>query len=244
MDRDMQTRIGADRQRRMRLRDFVERGPAIEIFVTIPLAAGNPPRGAGIGDRKLGQLLADVDVVELRLIRKLVAKADAIVERTEHDGERATGRVLLHQLDAQLVVAIAYVAPLAPGLLPGLVEAARLDAIAAEVALQLRRVGQQESEPRLGDDLTATARDRIPRPTFIVDRHADGQNIAGRADRAECLRTRYAHSQRQEQQNLAKAQRTPSAPRFEREKHQFFFATLAFLASWREPLTATQQPSR
>jgi hypothetical protein len=118
VDRDVQTRIGADRERRVRLSDFAQRSPTIEIFVAIPLPARDPPRRALIGEGELGQLFADVHLVQLRLIRKLVAKPDAIVEYTEHDDERALRLTLLDQPSAQLVVAIAHVAPLTPRLLP------------------------------------------------------------------------------------------------------------------------------
>ena len=64
----------------------------IEIFVAVPLAARNPPRGARLGDGELRQLVADVHLAQLRLIGKFVAKADAVVEHAEHDDERALRR--------------------------------------------------------------------------------------------------------------------------------------------------------
>ena len=195
----MQARVGAYRERRVRLRHSVERGPAIEILVAVPLAAGNPPRSAGLGYGELRQLVADVHVAQLRLIRKLVAKADTFIEDAEHHYERASGRILLGQPHAHLVIAIAHVAPLAPRLLPGLVEGARLHTVAAEVALELRRVGQQEAKARLGDDRSAGARDRIAGAAFVVDGDGDGEDVAGGADGADGLGVGYAHRENQKQ---------------------------------------------
>src|SRR5690349_22961720 len=149
MDGDVQACIGADRERRMRLRDLTQSRAVVEVLVAIPFAARDPPRRAVVGDRELGELVADAHLVQLRLIRELVAEADAVVERAEHDRERALRRILLDQAYAQLVVVITHIAALTPRLLPGFIESARLDAVGAHLALQLRRVAQQDAEPRL-----------------------------------------------------------------------------------------------
>ena len=166
---------------------------SVEIFVAIPFAARNPPSGARIGDRELGELVADVHFAQLRLVGKFVAEADAVVERAKDDDERTRQRCLLDQPHAHLVVAVAHVATLAPRLLPGLIDAARLDAVASEVALELRRVGQQEAEARLVDDQPAAARHRIAGTAFVVDRDGDAEHVAGRADGADRLGARDAH---------------------------------------------------
>ncbi len=163
----------------MCLRDLAKRRAAIEIFVAIPFAAGDPPGCTRVGDREFGQLFADIHVAQLRLIRELVAEPDAVVERTEHDGERALRRIFLDQSNAQLVVAVANIAPLAPRLFPRFVDAACLHAVAAKIALQFRGIGQPEPEPRFADDLAAAARNRIAGTTLVVDRDTDGENVAG-----------------------------------------------------------------
>src|SRR3546814_9431984 len=68
------------RQRRVRLRDAADRGLVVEIFVAVPLAAGDPPGGAVAGDREFGQFVGDVRGLEVGLFGQHVAKADAVVE--------------------------------------------------------------------------------------------------------------------------------------------------------------------
>ncbi len=112
---------------------------------------------------------------ERGLLRKLVAEADAVVVDAEHDVQAAPWQRLLDQADAQLVVAVAHEAPLAPGLLPGFVRAALFLARESEVALELRGIRQDEAQPRFRDDGRATPADRIARPAVRVehDRHRE-----------------------------------------------------------------------
>ena len=54
------------RHRRMRLRQFGQRRPVVEILVAIPLTARDPPGRGRLGDRKLGELIDDVDLLAAR----------------------------------------------------------------------------------------------------------------------------------------------------------------------------------
>ena len=81
--------------------------------------------------------------VQLRLLRELVAEADAVVEGAEHHVEPARQRRFLDEAHAQLVVMIAHEAALAPGLLPGLVvSCGSWTPSSREIALELRRVAR------------------------------------------------------------------------------------------------------
>ena len=93
------------------------------------------------------------------LLRELVAEPDAVVEGAKHHVQPPAARPLLDQADAQLLVAVADEAALAPGLLPGFVVAFPFHALEPEAALEFRAVGQDEAQPRVGDDRPARARD-------------------------------------------------------------------------------------
>ena len=73
--------------------DFGQRRAVVEVFVAVPLAGRDPPRGGGRGDVELGQLVVDVHVLQLRLVREFVAEADAVVVHAEHDVECALSRL-------------------------------------------------------------------------------------------------------------------------------------------------------
>ena len=124
-----------------------------------------------------------------RLFRKFVPESDAVIKGAEHDVHPARGRFLFHELRAQFVVAVAHETALAPGLLPGFVGASPAAAREPEIALELGRVGQQESQPRLGDHGHPAARDRVAGPSVRVERDRDGERAAGRGERRHGLGT-------------------------------------------------------
>ena len=70
---------------------------------------------------KLGQLVHDRELAESRLLRELVAKGDAVVERPEYHDELPARISGLHHRHPQLVVQVPHARHLAPRLLPYLV---------------------------------------------------------------------------------------------------------------------------
>src|SRR5690606_10924053 len=93
----------------------------------------------------------------------------------------AGGGRALGEARAQLVVVVAGQAALAPGLLPGLVEAAAGVVYQLQVALQAA-ITQQESQARGGDHGLALALDAVSQAVLVLglDRHR--QYLAGGFD--------------------------------------------------------------
>ena len=147
---------------------------AIKVLVAIPLAGGGPPGRGGLDDVEFRQFIDDVDLVQGGLVRELVAEAYAVVVNAKNHVEGAMWLVIFEQRHAQFVVVIAHEAPFAPGLFPGLVEAARGLAGEREVALELRCIGEDEAQAGFADNRGAVARDRVARPALAVEGHADG----------------------------------------------------------------------
>jgi hypothetical protein len=168
--------------------DGAQRGAVVEIFLAIPFERGLPPRGRVLGEGELRQLLGDVDGLEVGLFGEFVAEADAVVLQPEDDVEDALRAVILLQADAELGVVVANALPLAPWLGPGRVGGGALDRDDVEVPVELGRVGEQEAEPRRGDDRLALADDRIGRMAFAVGRdgHLDAAVGRGRGRARDC----------------------------------------------------------
>lgn len=178
----MQSIGGADRHRRVHLADFDQRRAVVQVFVTVPFAGRDPPRGSRGRDVELGQFVVDHHVLELRLVRELVAETDAVVVDPEHHVEGTLELELLGQAHAQFVVVVAHEATLAPGLLPGLVEAARAAVGQHQVAVQLLGVAQQEAQPRGFDQWHALAA-QAPQRAIFLETDFDPQDIARRGHR-------------------------------------------------------------
>ena len=88
------------------------------------IVAGEPPGGVVAGHGKLRMLLLDDKIVQLRLLRELIAESHAVVVDTETDDDVASaGR--LAEVYLQLVVVVADGSRLAPYRLPCLVESSR-----------------------------------------------------------------------------------------------------------------------
>jgi len=163
----------------VRLADLLRRRALVEVLVAVPLAGGDPPGRRALGYGELGQLVGDVHLLERGLVRKLVAEPESVVIQAEHHVERAKRRARLAQAHAQLVVAVADEAALAPGLFPGLVEGARRGGLHLEAALQLRRIGEQEAEAGVLDQRLAAVGDRVARAAGIVEGDRDLDGLAG-----------------------------------------------------------------
>src|SRR5262245_44901816 len=151
----------------MRLRYLSQGCLVVEVFVTVPLTAGNPPGRGRLGDVELGELVDDVHFPEGWLLREFVAEPDAVVEHAERDDELAPA--LVAQRDAHFITVVADVAPLAPGLLPGVIETALPDIDQLEVTLELVRIGQDESQARPVDQRPVLASDAVFRTAVAID---------------------------------------------------------------------------
>ncbi len=175
---DVQAVVGAHGHRRVRGGDLVDWRAVVQVLVAVPLASGDPPRGGGVGERELGQLVVDDEFLGGGLLGELVAETDAVVVDTEHHVEGAVRCDGLGQRRAQLVVVVADVAVLAPGLFPGLIEAAGRPVGEREVALELAAAAQHEAERGGVDDRFAEALDAVAGAAF-VQVQLDGQHPVG-----------------------------------------------------------------
>ena len=76
-----------ERDRRVRGAHGLDRRLVVKIFVSVPVAAANPPGGTGLGDVELGQLLGNFSAPGA--LGKFVAEAHAIVEQAKAHGQAA-----------------------------------------------------------------------------------------------------------------------------------------------------------
>ena len=182
VDGDVNAVVGAQRNGRLRHAHFRQLRAAVEIFFAIPFERRNPPCGRRLRDREFGQLLFDLHLVQAGLLREFVAEADAVVEHAHHYVETPTVAIALDEARAQFVVMIADEAALAPGLFPGLVEAARRLRVQRDAAQELAPVAQDEAQPRVADQRLALARHAIGQSAFAAEIQFDLQRTVGRSD--------------------------------------------------------------
>ena len=180
VDAEMRAVRGAQGDRRLRHPDFGQRRAVVQVFLAVPFVGRDPPGRCRPRDGEFGQLFGNLHLVELRLPGEFVAEADAVVEHAEHHVKPAMVAIALDEARAQLVVVVAGKTPLAPGLLPGLVEAACGLRLQLEVAQELAVVAQEEAEPRVGDQQDALARNAIGQPAFAVEVQLDLQHAIRR----------------------------------------------------------------
>ncbi len=167
----MQPAVGAQGDGRLRIANLLQRSAVVQVFLAVPFSRRNPPGGGLFGDVELGELLADADLAQLGLVGELVPEAHAVVVEAEHHLVAARWRSLLGKGHPQLVVVVAHLTTFAPGLFPGLVEAARRLAGDDEVAFELGCIQEQEAEPRRRDHRLAMAQDRVAGPAVVVGGH-------------------------------------------------------------------------
>ena len=67
--------VGLHRQRRVRLRHLGQRRLAVQVFVAVPFAGGDPPRGRRPRDVEFGRLVLDLHALQRRLLGQFVAEA-------------------------------------------------------------------------------------------------------------------------------------------------------------------------
>src|SRR6185436_3172989 len=130
-------------------------------------------------DVELGELLDDVDLLELRLVGELVAESHAIVEHPEYHDELAATPFI--ERGAHFGAVIAHIAPLTPRLLPGVVETALRHLPHFEVALEFWHVRENESEARPVDDDLRIALDAVFGPAIAIDTQVDEQHLSRRS---------------------------------------------------------------
>ena len=199
MQGDVQAIVGAQGDGRLRHADLRERRAVVQVFLAVPLIGRNPPGRRRPCDRELGQLLHDLRFRELRLLRHVVAEADAVVEDPEHHRKAAAIAILLDELGAQFVVAVAYETALAPRLFPGLVEAARRLRFHLQVPQQLTVVAQDEAEPRIADHRLAIVQYAVSQAAFAIEVELDDDAAIGRCGVRDLFRMREAgQGQRQQ----------------------------------------------
>ena len=179
VDRDMQTVIGAHRQRGLGHTDRVDPGAVVEILLAVPFEGRDPPGGAGIDYGELGQFIADVDGLEIGLVGDFVSEAEAVVVETEYDRHPPLEAIPFREVDPELGVVVSDEAALAPGLLPAIVMQGGGVGGDDEIAFQLGRVGQQETEPGRGDHRPPQTADAVFRAPLAVDRHRYRKNVSG-----------------------------------------------------------------
>ena len=167
----MQAIVAAQGQRGLRGADFLQRGLVVQVFFAVPLEGGNPPGGCRARQRELGQLGVDLRLLHAGLLREFVAEADAVVVDAEHHVKAAlvvaAGAGLLGEAGAQFVVMVAGQAALAPGLLPGFIEAALRLPGKRDIALQAA-VAKQHAQPRRCDHCLAIAFHPVRGAAFML----------------------------------------------------------------------------
>jgi hypothetical protein len=121
----------------------------------------DPPRLRIIGQHELRQLVLQLEEAQRRLLRHLVAEADAVIERAEDHVEGPTAATGLDHAHADLVVLVPNPSHFAPRLRPRLVPARRRDAGDVQAVKKRRRAAELEAEQRLCDDRPRVTRDAV-----------------------------------------------------------------------------------
>ena len=149
-------------------RDLAEARLLDGVFLRV-VVGSDPPSHVVAGEGELRALLLDEEVVQVGLLRELVAQADAVVEDAEAD-EELPFLLGLRQGRNILDVVVADGARFAPYRLPGFVEGGGLLALQGEAVEEVglahatRGVlvaGQLEAQPRGQDDGAAFVVERV-----------------------------------------------------------------------------------
>ena len=180
----VQRHVGAigelDRDRGIGGTDRRKRGAVVEVFLAVPQERGLPPRGAVLRKVELGQLLGDICLVQICLVGEFETEAHPVVINAEGHGEHAGQRGAFLEMDLELAVMVADVLPLAPRLVPGLVEKAGLLPGERQVPVDLGHVGEQEAEARGLEDRAPLAADAVDCPAVAIGGQRDADRAVGR----------------------------------------------------------------
>jgi hypothetical protein len=182
VDGEVEARVGAEADGRVRLGDLCDRRAVVQIFVAVPFPAGDPPGLAALGDVEFGELLDDPRRFQIGLFGEFHAEAEAVVEQADPQAHEALQRGFLAEGDAELVVAVRDVPAFAPGLFPAGVDAAAFGGDDLQVAFQLGGVCQDEAEAGLAEDDGAVAAEHPVGAPFPVQIDAELQSAGGRLD--------------------------------------------------------------
>ncbi len=157
VDRDMQAVCAPERDRRVRGPDLVGWGMPIKVFVSVPLAARDPP-GFGIaGKIEFGQFLVDAHIGKLLLVGKREAETDAAIEDAGDQVDPALRAPPFADRHAQFAIIALDHAVLAPGLFPLAGMAAPRRFAQRHAVLPLARAAQHEAQRRRIDHRLAVA---------------------------------------------------------------------------------------
>ena len=181
MEAHMRAVIKTHGDRRMRGGHSVDRRLLIDLFITVPLTAGNPPGRAFGCDVELGRLIGDAHRLEPRLFGQLVAEAHTVIEQAEADVHQAIAlHIRLAEADQQLVMMVGDETTFAPRLLPFFLAARFVRPDDREAPRHVEPVGQQEAQLRWRDQQLALARKRPGRAAVIVGRYGQQDAAVGR----------------------------------------------------------------
>ena len=169
-----------DRQRGLRGADARDRGAVVKIFLAVAFERRVPPCLTVTDHAELGQFLGDVGGGEVRLTGEFKAERDRIVEQARDDPHPTVELATLLERRGKLVVMVADAAPLAPRLLPALVDGPRDLVDQREVAQHLRRVGEQETELRIADQRLPRSGNRVVDAALAVGREREREGPVGR----------------------------------------------------------------
>ncbi len=183
------------RQRSLYAVERAHRSRRVELFGSVlswPVR-GNPPGTGVVGERKLRQLIRDLEGCQPGLGGKLVPEADAVVERAHSDREPAVRRGGLHHVDRQFVVVIAHASHFAPRLRPPFIVRLARGVRDTQPVAQRNGSAELKAEQRRKDQRAPIALEAVVEPS-LVDRDRDFVATIRRSDHA--LASKWADRRR------------------------------------------------
>ena len=126
MDRNMRAILHPHSERRVDQGHCRDRRFLVEIFIPVPLAAGDPPGGTVCSEVKLGQFFGNPQGFAEAWIIEYISKPYAIIEHAERDAETTLFVAIFLKADSQLIMMIAHKLAFAPWLFPSFIMACGL----------------------------------------------------------------------------------------------------------------------
>ena len=121
----------------------------------------DPPRLWIVSKAELSQLVHYHDVVRRGLRRDFIAKADAVIERSDNEIELSSWRGGFLDRNSKFIVVIPHFCHFAPGLLPHLVMCALRRAHDAEAVAKGRAILQHKAKSRREKQVTPVPLERV-----------------------------------------------------------------------------------